>query len=85
MKKEGGLHMLISEKNPVRDELDRFEKKVRELSKQEMKELLLIQAYKTALVRSQVEAITEILIKNKVTTYEEVWRKTNEIFKDSSL
>ncbi|MBU1201751.1 MAG: hypothetical protein KJ583_00945 [Nanoarchaeota archaeon] len=55
-----------------------------DLSKQELKELLLINTYKLALVRAQMEALTEVLIKHKVTTYEEIWKKTNENFKESS-
>ncbi len=62
-----------------------LEKQITELSKQELKELLLINTYKLALVRSQLEAISDILIKKKLTTYEEVWKKTNENFKESTI
>lgn len=61
-----------------------FEKQIADFSKQELKELLLINSYKLALTRSQVEAITQILIKNKLTTYEEIWKKTNENFKEQT-
>lgn len=60
-----------------------FEKQLSELSDQELKELLLINMYKLALVRAQLEAITSILIRNKLTTFEEVWKETNKNFKDS--
>lgn len=62
-----------------------LEEQVRELSKQEIKELLLINTYKLALVRGQMEVITEILVKNKLATREEIWKKTMENFKDSSI
>ena len=61
----------------------KFEKQINELSDQELKELLLINMYKLALVRAQLEAITSILIKHKMTTFEEVWKETNENFKNT--
>ena len=69
----------------TKDEVQKnFEKHVNELSKQELKELLLINSYKLAITRSQIEAISQILIKNKLTTYEELWKKTNKNFKEQS-
>ena len=62
-----------------------FREKLEKLSKQELKELLLVTTYKLALTRSQVEAITEILVKKKITTHEEVWKSTNKIFEDSKV
>ncbi|MFH1400370.1 MAG: hypothetical protein ABIH41_02525 [Nanoarchaeota archaeon] len=56
-----------------------------DMTEQELREMLLVHIYKTALVRSQVEAICEILIKRKVTTYEEIWKRTQEIYQDSKL
>ncbi|KYK26354.1 hypothetical protein AYK26_05165 [Euryarchaeota archaeon SM23-78] len=61
----------------------KFEKQISELSDQELKELLLINMYKLALVRAQLEALTNILIKAKLTTFEEVWKETNENFKNT--
>ena len=61
----------------------KFEKEIRDLSEQELRELLLIQMYKMSLLRSQLEAVTKVLIKNQLTTYEEVWKETNENLKDS--
>jgi len=61
----------------------KFEKQINELSDQELKELLLINMYKLALVRAQLEAITSILIKHKLTNFEEVWKETNENFKNT--
>ena len=62
---------------------EEFNKKIKDMGKQELKELLLINTYKLALVRAQLDALTGIIIKNKFATYEEIWKKTNEIFKDS--
>ena len=65
--------------------LARFEKDIKNLSEQELKELLLINMYKMALLRAQLESLTNIMIKNKMTTYEEMWKDTNENFKNSIL
>lgn len=61
----------------------KFDKEIKELSDQELKELLLINMYKLALVRAQLEAVTAVLIKHKLTTFEEVWKDTNENFKNT--
>lgn len=55
------------------------------LSHQQLKELVMITTYKLAMTRAQIEALTEILIKNKLTTYEEIWKLTHESFKDSKV
>ena len=60
-----------------------FEKQLKDLSDQELKELLLINMYKLALTRAQLEAVTNILIKNKLATLDEIWKDTNENFKNS--
>jgi ribosomal protein L20A (L18A) len=60
-----------------------FEKQIKDLSEQELKELLLINMYKLALTRAQLEAITNVLIKNKMATLDEIWKETNENFKNS--
>lgn len=75
-----------SEKRTVRnvpDSLLNFEKNIKNLSEQELKELLMINMYKMALMRAQLEAVTNVLIKNKLATYEEIWKDTNENFKNS--
>jgi polyhydroxyalkanoate synthesis regulator phasin len=63
--------------------LTEFEKQIQKLSNEELKDLLLINTYKLTMTRAQLEAVIEILIKNKILTYEEVWKRTNEIFKDN--
>jgi hypothetical protein len=64
--------------------LKNFEQQITQLSNQELKELLLITTYKLAIMRAQLEVLSEILIKNKLATYEEIWKKTNETFKNSA-
>jgi len=66
-------------------DVKKLETKISDLSRQEIKELLLVNAYKLALVRSQLEALTDVLVKNRLITRDEVWRKTKENFDDSSL
>ncbi len=61
-----------------------FDKKISSLSREDIKDLLLVNSYKLALTRAQVEALVEIIIKNKLATYEEIWKKTNEIFKNAN-
>ena len=65
--------------------IEEFENKIKDMGKQELKELLLINTYKLALVRAQLDAVTTLLIKNNLTTYEDIWKKTNEIFQDSTV
>ncbi|NQU98054.1 hypothetical protein HQ533_01180 [Candidatus Woesearchaeota archaeon] len=78
------ITLAISKK--TREEVEKnFEKQITDLSKQELRELLLINTYKLALVRSQLEALSDVLIKKKLTTYEEIWKKTNESFKESTI
>lgn len=80
----GVIGLTLSDKTKKEVE-ENFEKQITELSKQELKELLLINTYKLALVRGQLEAITDILIKKKLTTYEEIWTKTNRNLKEPTL
>jgi hypothetical protein len=61
-----------------------IKKNLKDLSPQDMKELLLLQAYKMALLRGQVEALTDIIVRHKLATREEVWKLTEENFEDSA-
>ncbi|MBN2141775.1 hypothetical protein JW711_00445 [Candidatus Woesearchaeota archaeon] len=61
----------------------KFEQDIKNLSQQELHELLMINMYKQALLRAQLEAVTNILIKSKLATYEEIWKETNENFKNT--
>lgn len=62
---------------------DNIKSKINRLSEQELKESLLIANYKIALLRAQIESLTRILVKHKLTTYEEVWSETNKNIKDN--
>ena len=64
------------------NELMEFEKRISAISKEDLKDLLMIDTYKLALTRAQIEALAEILIKKKIMTYEEFWKLTNEKFKN---
>ncbi|MFC1648736.1 hypothetical protein ACFL1B_04730 [Nanoarchaeota archaeon] len=77
--------IVVTKEDNVKREIKRMEDEINGMSKQDMKELILINSYKLALARSQIEAIAEILIKNKITTYEDIWKKTDKIFKDSKI
>jgi polyhydroxyalkanoate synthesis regulator phasin len=69
----------VSNKKKCEDAMDKLEG----LSRDELRELLLINTYKLALTRAQIDAIVDILIKKGITSYDEVWKKTNEIFKEN--
>ena len=64
----------------VNVESKEFAKNLEKLSKQELRELVMINTYKLAMARSQIDAIIEVLIKKKVTTYETIWKLTQERF-----
>ncbi|MBW2982842.1 hypothetical protein KY327_00900 [Candidatus Woesearchaeota archaeon] len=61
-------------------ELEEFEKELRGMSARELRELVMVNAYKLALTRNQLDAVVDILIRHKLATYEEVWKRTNERF-----
>ena len=61
-------------------ELKKFEQQLEKLSKQELRELVMINTYKLAMARSQIDAIIEVLISKKLATYEQVWKLTQERF-----
>jgi hypothetical protein len=84
VKKKGGRKRTVRKSAKLAVQAPRkFEADIKNLSEHELKELLLIHMYKNALLRAQLEAVTQILIKNKLTTYEEVWKDTNENFKNT--
>lgn len=65
------------------EHLAKLEGDIKNLSEQELRELLMITMYKMALLRSQVETLNNVLIRNRLTTYEELWKDTNENFKNT--
>ncbi len=63
-----------------------FQRRIDKLSKQELRELVMINTYKLRIARTQLEAVIEVLIEKKIATYEDIWKRTHEKFKeDSSL
>jgi hypothetical protein len=74
-----------SKSNEKIPQLMEFEKKINALSREDLKDLLLIDTYKLALTRAQIEALAEVLIRKKIMTYEEFWKITNEKFKNSKV
>ncbi|MBR9692541.1 hypothetical protein GOV07_01275 [Candidatus Woesearchaeota archaeon] len=66
-------------------ELVTMQKEVAKLSPKETKELLLVTMYKLALVRSQVDALSEIIVKKKLATREELWELTSERFHEEGF
>ena len=70
-------------KDIVNHSFSDMQKNVKNLSEHEVKELLLINMYKMALMRAQLEALTNIIIKNKLANFEEIWKDTNENFKNT--
>lgn len=56
---------------------ERFRSQISNLSEQELKESLLISNYKLALLRAQIETLSNILIKHNLASYEEIWNATN--------
>lgn len=67
----------------AKDEVKEFQKKLDGLSKHELRELVMVNTYKLALTRNQLDAVVDILIKKKLATYEEVWKRTNERFQET--
>jgi hypothetical protein len=69
-----------SKTNPKKDYA---EKDLNSMSREELKDLVLINTYKLALTRAQLDAVVETLIKKGITSYDDIWKRTNEIFKEN--
>ena len=76
LKDNGGKRRVEKDSSIPSTELER-------MSRDELRELLMINTYKLALTRAQIDALVDIMIKKGITTYDEVWKKTNEIFKEN--
>jgi hypothetical protein len=63
-------------------ELSKFEQQIKKLSNEDLKDLLLVNTYKLAMTRAQLEALVELLLKKKLINYEEYWKITNEKFQN---
>lgn len=57
-----------------------LEMALRKLSPEETRELLVLTMYKLALTRSQLDAVTDILVKKKIAKREEIWKLTGDKF-----
>lgn len=69
-------------KSSKNSELTDFEKQISKLSNEDLKDILLVNTYKLAMTRAQLEALVDILIKKKIITYEDYWKLTNEKLKE---
>ncbi len=58
---------------------------VEKLSQKEMKELLVLTMYKLAVTRSQLDAVTDVLVKKRLTTRADLWKQTDEHFSDTGF
>jgi hypothetical protein len=59
-----------------------LEREIAKLSPQETRDLLLLTMYKLALARAQLDALTDLLVKKKMLTREEVWKLTAKRFEE---
>ena len=66
-------------------ELKKLQQDIEKMSLKETKELLLMSMYKLSLVRSQMDALTDLLVKKKLIAREQLWKETNERFEDQSF
>jgi hypothetical protein len=60
-------------------------KRLRDLSAQELRELVMVNAYKLEMTRHQLDAVVDIMIRKKLTSYEEVWKRTQERFNEDDF
>ncbi len=81
--KKGAVKKVKREKGITSHSFSEMQKNVKNLSEHEVKELLLINMYKMALMRAQLETLTNIIIKNRLADFEEIWKETNENFKNT--
>ena len=58
---------------------------ISKLSPEETKELLLLSMYKLAMVRAQLDAVSDVLVKKKLLTREELWKLTAKKFEESGF
>ncbi len=66
-------------------ETQALQREVEKLSQKEMKDLLVLTMYKLAVTRSQLDAVTDVLVKKKLTTRADLWKKTDEHFSDTGF
>lgn len=59
---------------------EQFEEQLQGLSLADLRELVMLHAYKLSVTQKQLDALVEIAVKNGLTSFDEVWRLTNERF-----
>ncbi len=62
-----------------------IEKKIEKMSLKELRDLALINTYKIAMMRAQIEALTDILKEKKLLNYESFWKKTKKYLEESLM
>jgi hypothetical protein len=66
-------------------QLKQLQQHIDKLSPEETKELLLLSMYKLAMVRAQLDALSDVLVKKKLLTREELWKLTARKFEESGF
>ncbi len=61
---------------------DQLEERIQRLTAKEAKELLFLTMAKLALVRAQLDALTDLLVKKRVITTKKLWEETAKRFKE---
>ena len=55
-----------------------LKEKIEKLTVKELRDLVLVNTYKLAMTRAQIEALLEILKEKKLLNYESFWKKTKK-------
>lgn len=61
---------------------EQLEKQLAKMGAKETKELLLLTMYKLSVTRSQLDAVTSLLVKKKVLKADEIWAETGKRFSE---
>ncbi len=72
-------------KKTFEQEFQTMFKHVKNLKQEEIKEALLINAFKLNLVRAQIDALITLLKDKEILTYEEFWNKTKQFLEESII
>ncbi|MCD6590256.1 hypothetical protein J7K74_03695 [Candidatus Woesearchaeota archaeon] len=60
-----------------------LKEKIEKLTVKELRDLVLVNTYKLAMTRAQIEALLEILKEKKLLNYESFWKKTKKYIEES--
>jgi len=72
-------------KNDEETLLRELKKKIDSMSIKELRDLTLINTYKIALMRAQIEALIDIISKKGISDYESFWKDTRKFLDESLL